>query len=426
MKISNYNFFHPYDEPNRYVAYNSFTNALALVDAAKYQAYLRFEEDNAYALDDTFMNSLRKGGFVIEDAVDEIALLRHKLWKSRYAGTGLGLTLAPTSGCNFRCVYCYEKDHLGSERMSEETQQAIVRLVEGRASLQALGVSWYGGEPLLAMDIIESMTEQFLALAEKHAFQYSATIVTNGYLLTPEIAERLVQCGIVGCQITLDGERDTHDVRRPHVSGGKTYDTILENLKAVDGILPSINVRVNIDRENQSAVQFIQDTINEMHLKTTTVYPAAILNSNGCHSAEACLGNEEYATLEYGFIRSNQDGDRLLNKYPVLRGNYCGADAANAYVIGADGEMYKCWADIGVHGLSFGNVNGGKHNAMNEIRYMQYDPTQAEGCSTCKFLPICLGGCPHARTETTDNCMYYGDLQAHYLQDIAREIKRRK
>lgn len=165
------------------------------------------------------------------------------------------------------------------------------------------------------------------------------------------------------------------------------------------GLLPSISLRVNIDKDNKNAVYSVNSVIKDLQLKNIFVYPAAILNSNNCHNADSCLINREFLNFEYGFIKSTQDSDRLLRKYPVLRSNSCCADAMNSYVVNADGEMYKCWADIGITGFSLGNIKRGVSNSMNEILYMKNDPTYDEKCRECRFLPLCLGGCPHERRE---------------------------
>ena len=59
--------------------------------------------------DKKFSDDLFEGGFIINDDVDELKLLKLNLLQSRYRTGNLGLTIATTLACNFRCVYCYEK-----------------------------------------------------------------------------------------------------------------------------------------------------------------------------------------------------------------------------------------------------------------------------------------------------------------------------
>src|SRR5947209_19415198 len=76
----------------------------------------------------------------------------------------LHLILLPTEQCNFRCTYCYEDFSIG--RMNPETIQGVKRLIDRRLEgLGFLSVSWFGGEPLLACDIIEDISESIVRAA---------------------------------------------------------------------------------------------------------------------------------------------------------------------------------------------------------------------------------------------------------------------
>ena len=117
----------------------------------------------------------------------------------------IGLTICPTMGCNFNCPYCFE-DHF-ARKMSASVQDDVVALA-GRM-LDALRtkdvhVTWFGGEPLLAPDVIESLSGRLMALAEERGGRYEASIVTNGYLLTQDIADMLGRLKVnysVPCQL---------------------------------------------------------------------------------------------------------------------------------------------------------------------------------------------------------------------------------
>ena len=423
MKESKYNFFFPYVNNNQLIlAYNSFSNALAVMTDKNYDAFEKYLKGDQNALDKELKQKLEKGNFLINNNTDELMLIRHKMYQARYNTNALSLTLAPTSSCNFRCVYCYEKESLKDEVMSAKTQDAIIKLLEKQApQISHFHVSWYGGEPLLALEIIESLTTRFLLLSQKYGFVYSADIVTNGYLLTSEVSKRIKQCNITRCQITLDGSAQTHNERRPLKSGKGTYKQIIKNLVAADSILPEIVLRVNIDENNADSIDEVTNTIRRLNLIHVKAYPAPIKATNGCYQNEVCFTRYSFQDFEYNYLIKQNDTTMIMSKYPTRRLNACCADYTNAFVINADGEMYKCWSDIGIKCYSIGNVSNGKRNLMNEILYLKDDPTQDRECCNCKFLPICLGGCPHERREKSeDRCVYKIELHRLYINRIAQ------
>ena len=69
-------------------------------------------------------------------------------------------------------------------------------------------------------------------------------------------------------------------------------------------------------------------------------------------------------------------------------------------VIGPNGEIYKCWNDVGNEERIVGYLNGKITNEQLLIRYLNgADPFDDEECQKCILLPICGGGCPYIRLK---------------------------
>lgn len=163
MKVSQYNSIYDFpSNPSQKLMFNAKSLALALVDRSKVEQYENYCQTHEEIPDEAFLNDLKTGGFLIDDSIDEKAILKYEQLCSRYSRSHLSLVIAATSNCNFRCVYCYERSVLRASTMSEATQEAIVKFVESEAPhLESFTVTWYGGEPLLALDIIESLSKEF-------------------------------------------------------------------------------------------------------------------------------------------------------------------------------------------------------------------------------------------------------------------------
>lgn len=164
-----------------------------------------------------------------------------------------------------------------------------------------------------------------------------------------------------------------------------------------------------------------------MGYKNTTVYASPVQTTSNCYPKEKCFSHRSFCEYELNSIVEQNNAMLLRSKYPHKKQSACCADSENAYVIDADGEMYKCWSDIGMKEYSVGNLKEKHRNLMNQILYMKRDPTTDEKCNRFLFFPVCLGGCPHdIRVHSSDRCIHYEHLHKLYLNKIASIIRQQR
>ena len=228
MKESRYN--HYFRRNGKDYAFNAMTCALAEVDESFFEAIRQVREGSPVA-DNKLFENMRYGGYIIPDLFDERSALKLRSQANKFSSRGLGLTIAPTLACNFACPYCYENSVPGV--MSQEVQDAVVALVERRATRgDEIQVTWYGGEPLIALTVVEALSARMVEVCDTANVAYSAYMVSNGYLVTPNVIEVLKRCRVSAMQITIDGPRAIHDSRRKlKADGSGSFDTIVENVK---------------------------------------------------------------------------------------------------------------------------------------------------------------------------------------------------
>src|SRR5271168_5583334 len=101
--------------------------------------------------------------------------------------------IIPMRRCNLSCAYCNEYDKVSDPVPTAE----MLRRVEILAGLGTGIITISGGEPLLHPDLDEIIR----AIRSRGAI---ATIITNGYLLTPERIQRLNRAGLEHLQISID------------------------------------------------------------------------------------------------------------------------------------------------------------------------------------------------------------------------------
>lgn len=430
MKTSNYNFFFPYeDDGNKLISYNSFSNSLALMEKNKYEKFKQFVDNGVDIDDEEFVNQLKKGGFLIDDDCSELDLLKFRLLRNRYRTDSLSLTIATTADCNFRCAYCYEKDVIKPDYMTKEIEDSILKLVESHIkNISFLSISWYGGEPLMNMGTLERLSRKFIKLCNENNVQYNAGIVTNGYLLTKENLQLLNDLKVTSLQITLDGNEETHDKRRPFVDGSGTFKTIIENLIANKDLLPHVALRINIDKSNVNSGKEIRKILAENKLlDKVKPYLGRVISDDDMYEAKNCFNSCDFSKEEFKYFNEFADESTYMLHYPRAIHNYCGADSLNSFVIAADGRLYKCWHDIGDYSRCVGRINEDINaNKQVYLNYMLFDPTVDKECSKCNLLPVCMGSCPNMRVNKTDKCSTYKFVLDGFLGVISKRLKLKK
>lgn len=427
MRLSYYN-FRSKCKPNSEILYNSKTGCMARLDQEHVNALNAFEKNGIDFADTSFADQLKCCGFLIDDDVSELDQIRYRLLQARFSSHLLSLIIAPTQDCNFRCTYCYEKDQLACGIMDTKTQNNILKFVEQRIhNISALNIQWYGGEPLLALDAIQYMSNAFLELCQTHHVRYSASMISNGYLLSEKYIHILNDCQVSSIQITLDGSQETHDRRRKTKDGGPTFATILSNLTKCKRLYNGkIALRMNVDAQNRAEINQLKNLLKDTGLnEIATMYLGKVTNINDTCEDSSCLGTCEYAQQNLSFMLEDTVSESLLKaNYPRPLGNHCCADCNQAYVIGPNGSIYKCYSEIGCQDRAIGNINHettiSNYTLMHQ--YMLFDPTHNSKCSKCKFLPLCMGGCPKARMNGKQECtdkQHYLHAYMHYLSQSA-------
>ena len=204
-------------------------------------------------------------GFIVPTEADEKGEAMLKYYEQIFERS-LSLTIMPTEQCNFRCQYCYESFKRG--RMSDDVVRGIYKFLQRNiSSYSRLNLHWFGGEPLLAMDIIENLSNDIIDLCKKTHTPFTAGITTNGYLLTDEIIKRLIKCRVLDYQITIDGSKEIHNKYRVLADGSPTYDRILNNLRNIKNSIKtsmvSIIIRVNVTQESMSGLDAFIDQMEK-------------------------------------------------------------------------------------------------------------------------------------------------------------------
>jgi radical SAM protein with 4Fe4S-binding SPASM domain len=108
-----------------------------------------------------------------------------------------------TSECNFRCIHCSQDS--GVNKKNELTLKEKFDVVDQLVDAGCVDLSFSGGEPLFSKD--------FFKVAEyAHKKGLVTKVLTNGSLITKDVAKKLKDVGLHCVMISLDGaKKETHE-----------------------------------------------------------------------------------------------------------------------------------------------------------------------------------------------------------------------
>lgn len=395
-KLSRYNNI-MWDSGHAYL-WNSFSNALLRLDADALLFIDRY--DGQDQSDNMYFDLLRRNQCIVPADLNELnqVLFDEKAAIMNPHQKVLHFTLALGLGCNYDCVYCFEKHRESHAGMTPEIQDLtadyILRLAEENPSLEHLMIRWFGGEPLLYMDAITRISERLIPWCEEHHIHYYAEIITNGRFLTLETAQRLRQYRIQFVQLAVDGMPEYYMAQKRTAKGD--FEATVDNIVQAADILP-IQVRINIADQYQEAFALAKYLLIDRKLDgKIQIRVAHVRNFDQSSSEEELARHTRFLDFELEFMKLfDPDGPYSPKSlsFPVPRRQpaNCYKICSSNFSIGPEGELYRCEHHLGRPELAVGSITGGLRYPDEEIHSVCF--THPQKCLDCTVLPVCLSGC---------------------------------
>lgn len=430
MKASFYNIMVHNPQTNQTILFNALYGGLTVWEAAEVEAVQYFlthptleNGDNA-AIHQVLIDQKN----LIDDNVDEIAIIKNRKRCGIEDKNRLDLIIMPTLDCNFDCVYCYETHQPG--KMNAQTEIAIKKwLSEQIPHFKFVMLHWFGGEPLLRIDRVVSITRHVLDVASQSGVAYTTHMTTNGYLLNEKHIQTLIDCGILDFQITMDGAPETHDAFRVLKNGQGTFHRLHHNIimaaRAHERM--KITLRVNFNHLNLHTIPqllelFPPDVRPHLRIIFEPIFGQCDISATDNIAAEEI----SQSTAAYYAMAKNLGYDVVLVGSGLNPGKlvYCYAERANQYIINYNGDVYKCSVGKFMPKERLGYLNQDGQFVRNEQIWSQWldmDLFESQ-CLDCVYLPLCMGGCRRMRVEqrgTGSFCSLIPTNTSYLLKQVA-------
>ncbi len=164
--------------------------------------------------------------------------IRDREEKSRRLHLPNFMVISPTMRCNLHCRGCYAAEYGNQEELSFDELDRIL------TEAKALGMYFFtfsGGECFIREDLLD--------LWKKHDDCFFQ-VYTNGTLLDDAMVEKLVRLGNVAPMVSIEGSRESTDLRR----GPGMYDKILSTFSRLRNAGVLFGFSATFTRENAEEI----------------------------------------------------------------------------------------------------------------------------------------------------------------------------
>lgn len=401
MTPSKYNYIVPFGEHTMF--FNGISEAFFCVPkerTATYETIINNPDDNneTFAV---FIDKMKKQGFVLENETDETELVRQK-FEGLTRPWEYYLMVLPTYQCNLRCWYCVQKHD--DKWMTDEMANSVKKLIVNKLAddkITHFHLSWFGGEPLLAYKKVLDLTIFARDYCKEHGKTFSCAITTNATLLNPKRIEALREAGVTSYQITIDGDRATHDSIKV-LALKSAYDKSLANVDAI-ARHTHCTLRFNYTHENlkpEAIINDLKERISAESLKNMRFMIYKVWQEDKDNIVE-----EEVDKLF-------RLGAGLGMQSRLMCSGLCYADQKHFDCVWPDGHVGKC--DNQAPDTTPGQLNTDGSIAWQIdntlVKPRLFEEVQSE-CNQCRYLPLCWGPCvakrePMLQAEGKIKCMY--------------------
>ncbi len=376
-----------------------------------------------------------KGQFT-EQARKNINNLKH----SDYAlKEGILLT---TNNCNLSCSYCYEKnpetEKFKNNSMSKEVAiGSFEYILNNSRGFNNLLIHFMGGEPLLNMEVIESVCKHWKQIKPAYKNKnLNFYLISNGTLITEATVKFLKKHKII-VTISLDGGKEDHNKYRNYKNNKGSFDQVIQSLKLLSKYSVPYRLRSTItSRHDQKKILNFFKSVNIPNIVLTPVDFPVIKKKKDyqfdIHTYKRFYQNL-YTIYEEGLNELARNCTQtfaigqlkqLAKNLMVTTGNWALKCGAGWYTQAFDnnGDIYPCQRFAGKNQYIIGNIKDGLN--LDKIKLLLYSLVDSSNaCDTCWAIPFCKGRCLYEKLVSTapakelpsEVCDIYRDITLNQL-----------
>ena len=309
-----------------------------------------------------------------------------------------------TTNCNLQCKYCYEKccNDIGVDLGQLEIDYSVPSSISyDIAELKRFcerdpssTIVFYGGEPLLRIDLIEQIMRN--VNAGKFMMQ------TNGLLLHKLSSSLLGKMDTI--LVSVDGGRELTDYYR----GTGVYDRVIRNLKDLraKGFTGEVIARMTVGRETRidqevASLLSSETLFDSIHWQLDALFWQSDYDKGNFFKWVEGEYNPRVRKLVSMWIDQMKRQGRVQRIYPLIgimeslllsepARLRCGA-GWTMFNIQTDGNITPCPVMAGMKDYYLGNIKDTNPDELSTRAVYVSKP-----CTNCSIYPVCGGRCLYA------------------------------
>ncbi|MBF0197686.1 MAG: SPASM domain-containing protein [Planctomycetes bacterium] len=299
------------------------------------------------------------------------------------------------------CDYCYAGEKR-SIHMRQEIAEKAVEFVLREAQIkqiESLNIMFFGGEPLLCMDLLCTICQLFETKSSISSVSYSLS--TNGILLNPANIEKLSKHRVY-VSLSLDGAPDVQDQQRPFSDGRGSSEVLTQNIPRLLEWNPCADSRFVVTPATAGGVSNSVFWIASQGFKYITM---ALDYSAHWNMADlAVLKNQlkiigkwyEQKLIDNKPIYLNCFDERISSRTKPPLGCFerCSVGIGQ-YSIAPSGRIYPCVQFVGddsAHDYVIGDIHNG-FDERKRSRIFELGEQEKPECSGCQLAGRCSSWC---------------------------------
>ena len=403
-----------------------FSGSVHAVDDVAFEIISRYESTDRQTLTEELLRQHRDDPRVTEREIDEcfsqIEELRAagKLFsedtfealsgtlKERSRGIVKALCLHVAHTCNLNCSYCFAsqgKYHGDRAAMSFEVgRRALDFLVENSGSRRNLEVDFFGGEPLMNLDVVKQLVAYARQIEGPAGKNFRFTLTTNGLLIDDELID-FANREMSNVVLSLDGRREVHDRYRVDYRGEGSWERIVPKFQKLVSARggKGYYMRGTFTHANPD---FLNDIKAMLDLGFTELSMEPVVSAPGDPAAltdgDLPTVLRQYEELAELMLKRHREGRPFtfyhymldLKDGPCIYKRISGCGSGTEYMaVTPWGDLYPCHQFVGEERFRLGNVWDGVTAPDVQQEFAACNVYTRPECKDCWAKLYCSGGC---------------------------------